>query len=686
MKKIISLILAVALVFSFALSAVALEVGRHLSNSTATSSLHAIDFTTDNAKILGRTNEAYPFLIGHHSSGVEFNVTGTSVVGVRLEPYAAWRHWAQELYFEIDGEQVVIPNSQTAQGNYDYIIATDLDPNTTHNVKVIMDQENWGQYWQRGFYFRKILVDNENATVTKAKDGNYKILVYGDSITSAGNIGGVHLSYHQLMAKNFNADTQAISASGGYFASSYIDKDNIVQTGSLRIGRDWKVVAWQPTWAGEFSDGDADAMQKMADANEDGIRDEYETDLDNIKFPADLVLINIGTNDGPYLDGWNGGDHCEENRQTFKTDFYAMLDEMFGLNGGAGYYPDTTVMLTYGLMGTYGNVPTFYREMVAEYLENNPSLKGDGVTTKDKVVVFFYTQAKYGTVSAEDKHPNAASHAYAAEELTAFVSDYMGWEVVGDAIEATPNNNGIIEKLPSTPVIENQLFVGFTSENGSFVAKGDAFTWGDYIYRNYLAVQLGGKVSETVNVNDPNPVPTDAEYTNSFYIQGAQVRVGLTPEDKATGLRFIVVNNTEVKKALETAITQNFEYERGVVVAAGTRFPGGILEIGSNGATKVPAEKIFASTATLKANYDKYTACVINIPEKYLAIDVFVRPYFKYIDASGLEHIYYGEQYACSIYSAAKLAYGNESDAVNEYLYNNILSKCKGDNDLNLDF
>ena len=139
-------------------------------------------------------------------------------------------------------------------------------------------------------------------------------------------------------------------------------------------------------------------------------------------------------------------------------------------------------------------------------------------------------------------------------------------------------------------------------------------------------------------------------------------------------------------KALETAITQNFEYERGVVVAAGTRFPGGILEIGSNGATKVPAEKIFASTATLKANYDKYTACVINIPEKYLAIDVFVRPYFKYIDASGLEHIYYGEQYACSIYSAAKLAYGNESDAVNEYLYNNILSKCKGDNDLNLDF
>ena len=686
LKKTLSIILVLAIVLTTAISALALEVGKYASTSTATSGLTAVEFTTSNAKIIGRTNPAYPFLIGHHSSGVEFTVTGTSTVGVRLQSYSDWRHWPQDLYFELDGEQVIIPNgATTALGINDYIIATDLDPNTVHNVKVLMDYGNWGQFWQRGFYFTHILVDNANATINKAKDGDHKVLIYGDSITSASNIGGTHLSYHQIFARNFNIDAQVMSASGGFFGSAYTNKDGAIVDDGFRVSRDWNSIAWKSSWTEDPNV--ADAMQKMADANEDGIRDSYETDPNNVKFPADLVVLSIGGNDVAYLLEGKGGEYFEQNRATFKTELFTVLNDIFGLNGGAGYYPDTTVMLAYGVMNRKDEIDAFYDDMVNEYLTNNPSLKGDGSTTKDKLTTFFFTPCRetHGTVSAEDAHPNTASHAYAGEEFTQFVGSYMGWERVGE-VEVYPNKEGVIEKFPSTPVVENQLFVGFTSENGSFVAKGDSYTWGGYIYRKYLALELGGKVDPNGNQNDPNPLPTNAEYTNSFYVQGAQVRVGLTPEDKATGLRFIIVNNTDVKSALETAITQNFAYERGVMVAPGTEFTGGELTLDTAVATKVVANKVFAPTATLNANYDKYTVCVINIPEPYLATDIFVRPYFKYTDASGLEHIYYGEQYSCSIYSAARLAYGNESDAVNEYLYNNILSKCKGDNDLNIDF
>ena len=75
MKKTLSVIVVFLLVFTMAFSAFALEIGKYLSTSAQTSTLTAVEFTTSNAKIIGRTNPAYPFLIGHHSSGVEFTVT-----------------------------------------------------------------------------------------------------------------------------------------------------------------------------------------------------------------------------------------------------------------------------------------------------------------------------------------------------------------------------------------------------------------------------------------------------------------------------------------------------------------------------------------------------------------------------------------------------------------------------------
>ena len=693
MKKILAFVLVFALLFTSAISAFALSAGKYSSTSSQTSGLKKIQFVTEyesdtpNVKVVGRTNPLNPLLIGNHASGVEFNVTGTQVVGVRLQSYNLNRHNPIALYFEIDGKQVLVEGAETTtQGTYDYILKTNLSTNTTHKVKVTLDQENWAQYNYHGFYITHALVDNANATISKAADGDHKILVFGDSITSANNIGGVHLSYHQLMAKNFNADTQVLSVSGGILGENYIDTDGDVEDWwRLQLARDWNTAAWYPGWENSATKA-SDSMKGMSDANNDGVRDAYETDPNNVNFDPDLVLINIGTNDSSRIAS-STHPYKTQNQQIFKDGFYAMLDEMFGFNNGAGYYSDTTVILSYGLMGAYNEVKTFYNQIVAEYLTKHPELVGSGPNGENRLTTYYYTAAKYGTVSSSDQHPNTASHAYAAEELTAYLADYMGWEVKPTDV-AYPNNNGVLEELPEVERKENELFIGFTDGNDSYVKKGGTIAWGSYIYSKYLAVELGGKVTQTLNPNDPNPVDTKATYTNGFYVQGAQVRVGLTPADKATGLRFIVVNNTEIKAALQTAITQNFTFTRGILVMPATKYKGGELAVDTEGSTNVPANNIFASTTTLQANYDKYTACIVNIPEEYFSTNVLVRPYFKYTDNSGVEHVYYGEQYSCSLYTAAHAAYigGKESPEVNEYLYNTIISKCKGDNDTEVEF
>ena len=692
MKKILSLVLVFALAFVSVLPAFALEAGKYSSTS-----LKAVEFKTQydpetpNVKLVGRTNPLNPLLFGIHASGVEFNVTGTTTVGVRIQSYNN-SHNPIPLYFEVNGEQVVVTGAEsTTQGTYDYIIRTDLDVDTTYNVKVLQDQESWAQYKYHGFYITHAVVDDvANANVSKAKDGDYKILVLGDSITSARNIGGVHLSYHQLMAKNFNADTQVLSAGGGLFGKGYKKNDGTTESDwQIRIAKDWNAIAWENS---EYK------MPEMYDA--DGVpgRDSYETDPNKVNFKADLVFINIGTNDfnKGYISSSNA--NVNYNKALFKEQLYAMLDEMLGVGNFkdvGGYYPDATVMLACNLMPVGSYIKDFYAEVVAAYLADRPEL-GKNANGKDRVSVYIFKDTGSDIIGSRwddltsqqvyDQHPNATGHAIAAERLTDDIAEYMGWKVK-PTDRAYPNNDGILEELPEVERKDDQLFLGFTDDNDSYVKKGGTIAWGSYIYSKYLNVTLGGKVVSAVNENDPNPIrDMTATYTNGFYIQGAQVRVGLTPQDKATGLRFIVVNNTEIKTALETAITNNLNYERGVMVISGKKYKGGALEVNTENATKVEAKNIFASTTTLQANYDKYTACIINIPEEHFSTQVLVRPYFKYTDNSGVEHVYYGEQYSCSLFAAARVAYGKESDAVNEYLYNTIISKCKGDNDTQIQF
>ena len=82
-------------------------------------------------------------------------------------------------------------------------------------------------------------------------------------------------------------------------------------------------------------------------------------------------------------------------------------------------------------------------------------------------------------------------------------------------------------------------------------------------------------------------------------------------------------------------------------------------------------------------DYNKFTVCVTGLDVgEYLDTVICVRPYITYTDASGQQHILYGEQASCSLYDAAKGIYdASTNEADKQWLYENILVLNLGDND-----
>ncbi len=249
---------------------------------------------------------------------------------------------------------------------------------------------------------------------------------------------------------------------------------------------------------------------------------------------------------------------------------------------------------------------------------------------------------------------------------------------------SVPTNEAGNPTFPEAEQKAGALFIGWTDASGNTVKSTDTFTANSTVKLTpkYLEISddiLSGKVDEAGNTNDQNPVDKNAVYQNAMYLQGAQVRLPVK-ENKTLALRFITVNNTDLGAELKNA---GIAFERGMLVARGDSFKGELV-MGAQNAIVVPAQKLFAPTSTLGKNYDKYTVGVYNIPDKYIATDIIVRPYYSYTDLSGATQTLYGEQYACSLLDAAQAAYdakdegGNyiESDSAREAL-KAIIDKAK---------
>ena len=126
LRKILSLTLAIALLATFCtfpVSAASPSIGVHSAN-TFSDSVKATEFVTgeeQNFKSIGRVNPAEPLLIAWHTAGVEFDVTGTSVVGVRIKDYIKYSDNQYNIFLNvtINGEESTTDGSSVSE-TYDY--------------------------------------------------------------------------------------------------------------------------------------------------------------------------------------------------------------------------------------------------------------------------------------------------------------------------------------------------------------------------------------------------------------------------------------------------------------------------------------------------------------------------------------------------------------------------------------
>ena len=183
-----------------------------------------------------------------------------------------------------------------------------------------------------------------------------------------------------------------------------------------------------------------------------------------------------------------------------------------------------------------------------------------------------------------------------------------------------------------------------------------------------------------------------------LYVEGVQIRI-----TAPTGLRF--VNN--ISHATREALTllneenaslnpENAAFNATDGISYGTvvlpfdflgeqeLVKGGLYEYGDKvyAAKNVPAKNTFE----VADGFDRYTAVLINVPEKNLVTNYTARPYITYTDASGVTRTVYGQQYTASLHQIADIIYRNgatefeesQRESVLTFLYEKILSKVDG--------
>ncbi len=711
LKKIISLTLTFAMLFTcvvFPASSASQEIGYYTQDGFT--GVKAVNFSTDknnlNFKIVGRNNPNNPTLFAWHASGVEFDVTGTTTVGVRIESYRANMGADRPLHVTINGKDVTLNGARNTEtydyegnetwlannpqpekncfiiqsGTRDYIFATDLNPEMTYTVRVTLDKESWEQLNAYACWMHAALVDNTtaaNVTASANSEGR-QILVLGDSITSANDLGGIHNSYHQITARAFGADTQVVSASGGYFSANYsvpeTDARYTTYPNAIHIADSWNLTTRTnriPELAG--------TAEASTDYSVDGIA-KYSDVTTSAIFDPDLIVLNIGTNDLRFLQGYGTATqnsfkipaaNVETSRTAFKTDFEEFMKEVNGL------YPNAKVVLCYGLMSRDDTLMEFYDTLATEYADD---------TGKKNLSTFFFDGFEVNADGKlDDSHPDKYAHVKAANLLIQEIKEVMpDWGSIDGYAYA--DNSNVVKDLPYFDYDENtQLPLGFLTANDTVVKLGETLTSRKTAVLkqlvNIASTELNGSVPVQSTATSPDTKITaedGAVWEKGLYVQGAQPRIF----DDSNGLRFIVACNMNVMNALEKQGATNIQ--RGILVAF-SQYADNDMEIGEYGVLDRNIEKLFAPQSKTGTTYEKYTVAITGITQEYFDTEFCIRPYYKYTDKSGQEWTVYGEQFGWTLFEAANYAYssGQETDDAKNWLYENIIKKCNGDNDDN---
>lgn len=341
-----------------------------------------------NVRPLGRTlflnNIRY---IDWCCSGVEFMFTGTEV---SAEIWTDWVHdepWKDifQAYYAVfvNDEKTPSKRFRINSGTERYEIYKSEKPETVR-LRVIKLSE--GAFSKTGI--AGIFADGD---ISPTKPSGRRIEFIGDSITCGFGIEGScaeegfrtetensSINYASLTAGNFGADHSLISWSSIGVYSSWSDDGNINNS-------------WVMPMLYDHTDLGLEGII--------GIKQHIEWDFE--KFPPDVIVINLGTNDVSYTKD------IPERLEGFERAYREFAAAIRRKN------PDSYIICALGMMGD----------------ELFPQIENAALSLNDKKIftLHFDVQNEKDGIGAE-KHPNYITHRKAAEKLSEKISEITGWE------------------------------------------------------------------------------------------------------------------------------------------------------------------------------------------------------------------------------------------------------------------
>ncbi len=347
--------------------------------------------TTEYVQQMGRTYyepETKTLWFGLSGSGVSFTVTGTKceLTLVGDSTYSAGETAAARYAIEVNGERVKDAQVNKAE---ETVTVWEGTADTPVTVKVIKLSESAHSLMG----VRDIVVNGSAVTPTERKA--HLIEFIGDSITCGYGVdkeeigGGFQTltedatkAYAYRTAQQLDADCSLVSYSGhgiisGYTTGGKLNTNQLVPPYYDKIGFSY----------GTFSGG-----KKLQEQTWD-----FGTQ-------PDLVVINLGTNDASYT----GSDSTKQ--KEFTAGYVAFLKTVREKN------PDAPILCTLGIMGQTlcQGIKAAVEQYTAETGDTNIS------------TLWFDVQSQEDGI-AVDWHPSAKTHQKAADKLTAYIKEWLGW-------------------------------------------------------------------------------------------------------------------------------------------------------------------------------------------------------------------------------------------------------------------
>ncbi len=432
----------------------------------------------DNIKWLGRTyyNESEQVrYMNFTASGFEVTFYGTSLSMEYVATNVNDNHHRPYISVMLDGE---------TDPNYARVIRITKSSGSVTLVEGLVKGYHTVSVYKRSecssshFGIKNISTDGE--FVAKNDEDKLKIEIFGDSLTCGYGVessdptndfttreeNGLK-TYGFYAAKALDADLSLVSASGFPLYKSpysiYYQVDNIPDM---------------------FSYADFDGNTSYSNYNS----------WDNSKFIPDVVVINLGANDGAYFNSLkeNNATNYDSELNNFKAKYHEFLDKIYAA------YPNTKVIMTSNMLPMNEDVVKSIEEVYNEYK-----------TTHAVTYLEFTSHSIGGTLGAQ-WHPNEAMQLYAGAELAEAISTL-------DLKKLTKKNVNKEDFI--------NLFNNFYTWNGVNPLKAN---YGDTIdlfegiqvtssigedYSSYLGVDTNGLVIEN------GVIKSVGEYSLRYYIK-----------------------------------------------------------------------------------------------------------------------------------------------------------------------